>query len=74
MEKLTKKQQEILSRLRCGEKCLKSRLDYYWFMANNFEKCTKQIQVLKRMKLIITKGSGMWEEIVWVSQKDGGKS
>ena len=60
---LTKFQKEIFDRLKSGEKCHFSRMDYYWFMSNDFKKCTKQIRVLERKGYIKIKGDGMFREI-----------
>lgn len=69
-KKLTKIQQDILDRLRKGEVCHFSRMNYYWFMSNDFKKCTKQIIVLEKLGYIETKGWGMFREIKFVSKKD----
>lgn len=70
MKKLSKNQQEILDRLRSGEKCHFQGIGHYWFMSGDYKKCSKQINVLRKLGYIKTKGFGISLEIESVTKCD----
>ena len=63
MAELTKIQREILTRIKSGERCLLSRMDGYWFMVDDYKKCSKQVRVLERKGYIRIEGDGMFRKI-----------